>query len=190
MRNLTRLFSRLKSRLNPFPTLSILVVPVFSMLLVGCGVPTTADWRRCTFDVSEVAFQGFRENQAEWRVVISAINPGGKKLTLDGLQLNALMQGDTLARLRDPGRVVLGARDTTLVSFDVLMPQEAWGKALRAIRQTGSSEINIVGDVRVPTLFGSRLVKNAVNEKHTVDLSGVLGGMGIGGELLRGLFGR
>ncbi len=160
------------------------------LLLSGCGLSTRADWQRCTFDVTDVVFQGFRENQAEWRIVVAAINPGDKRLSLDGLHLNALMQGDTLARLRDPGRVTLAARDTTTLSFDVTMPQTAWNKALRTFRQTGSSEILITGDVIVPTLFGSRLIRNAVREKHVVDLGEVLGGMGLGGELLRGLFGR
>lgn len=100
------------------------------------------------------------------------------------------MQGDTLAHLRDPGRVDLAARDTTMLGFDVSMPQAAWNKALRTLRQTGSSEILITGDVTVPTLFGSRRVKNAIREKHTVDIGQVLGGMGLGGELFRGLFGR
>jgi hypothetical protein len=53
------------------------------------------------------------------------------------------------------------------------------------MRRTGSSEIFITGDVVVPTLFGTRLVKNAVREKHTIDLSSLLGG-----DFLRGLFGR
>lgn len=99
------------------------------------------------------------------------------------------MQGDTLARVRDPGRVTLAPRDTTTLSFDVSMPQPAWNKALRTFRQTGSSEVLITGDVIVPTLFGSRVFKNAVHEKHVVDLSDILGGMGVGGDLLRGLFG-
>lgn len=160
------------------------------LLLTGCGMATRADWQRCSFDVTEVAFQGFRENQAEWRIVVAAINPGHKKLSLDGLHLSALMQGDTLARVRDPGTVTLSPRDTTILSFDVTMPQAAWNKALRTFRQTGSSEILITGDVAVPTLFGSRLIKNAVREKHVVDIADILGGMGLGGELLRGLFGR
>jgi|GEM_PF-5920371 len=157
-------------------------------LLAGCGMPTASDWRRCTFNVSEVAFQGLRENQAEWRVVVNAINPGGKPLTLDGLHLFALMQGDTLARLADPGRVTLSALDTTQLSFDVSMPHAAWSKALKNLGRSGSGEVLITGDVRVPTLFGSRLIKNAVKEKHVIDLSSLMGGMGM--DLFRGLFGR
>jgi hypothetical protein len=159
-------------------------------LLTGCGVPTTADWRRCSFNVTDVAFVGFRENQTEWRIEVAAVNPNGKSLSIDGLHLHALMKGDTLATLRDPGRVDLPAGDTTVLSFDVAMPQASWSKALRTLRESGSSELLITGDVRVPTVFGSRLVKNAVHETHTVDLSAILGSMGIGGELLRGLFGR
>jgi hypothetical protein len=168
----------------------LVVLLMTTVLLMGCGMPTTADWRRCSFNVTEVAFQGFRENQTEWRIVVDAINPNGKRLSIDGLHLHALMKGDTLAKLRDPGRVELAARDTTTLSFNVTMPQESWNKALRTLRQSGSGELLITGDVTVPTLFGSRLVKNAVNEKHTVDLSSILGGMGFGGEMLRGLFGR
>lgn len=158
-------------------------------LLSGCGMATRADWQRCSFDVTDVAFQGFRENQAEWRIVVAAINPGHKNLSLEGLHLNALMEGDTLARLRDPGRVTLAARDTTTLSFDVSMPQTSWNKALRSFRQTGSREVLITGDVVVPTLFGSRRIKDAIREKHVVDLSDILGGMGVGGDFLRGLFG-
>lgn len=157
-------------------------------LLSGCGMPTASDWRRCSFNVSEVAFQGLRENQAEWRVVVNAINPGGKKLTVDGLHLFALMQGDTLARLTDPGRVTLGAMDTTQLTFDVSMPHAAWSKALKNIGRSGTGEVLITGDVRVPTVFGSRLIKNAIKEKHVIDLSSLMGGMGL--DLFRGLFGR
>src|SRR5690606_4495164 len=53
-----------------------------ALLLGGCGMATTADWRRCSFDVTEVAFKGFRENQAEWRIVVAAVNPNGKRLSL------------------------------------------------------------------------------------------------------------
>jgi hypothetical protein len=162
---------------------ALIFTALLSTFLTGCGMVTTADWRRCTFDVTEVAFQGLRDNHSEWRVAISAINPGTKNLKVDGIQLWALMSNDTLARLRDPGRIELEAGDTTELFFDVIMPQAAWSKALRTMRQTGSSEILITGDVTVPTLFGSRLIRNAVREKHTVDMASL-----IGGDFLRGLF--
>lgn len=159
-------------RFLAFAALGSLFVAGFA----GCGLPTTADWRRCSFNVTEVEFLGLREDQADWRVAVSAFNPNGKRLKLDGIHLWALMEGDTLARLKDPGRMELAARDTTALSFDVALPQAAWSKALRTMRRTGSSEILITGDVAVPTLFGTRLVKNAVREKHTIDLSSLMGG--------------
>lgn len=165
----------------PIPALALAV------LLTGCGVPTAADWRRCSFTVTDVAFQGLRDDRSEWRIVVAAVNPNGKTLALDGIHLHALMEGDTLARLRDPGRVELAPRDTTELSFDVALPQASWNKALGHIRRTGSGELLITGDVRVPTLFGSRLVKNAVRETHVIDLSSLLGGTDFL-RRLRGLF--
>jgi hypothetical protein len=162
------------------------LVFLLSLFLSGCGLPTTADWRRCSFDIREVSFQGMRENQAEWNLVISAFNPNAKRLKLEGLQLWALMEGDTLARLRNPNRIDLKPRDTTLVSFDVVLPQAALNKAMRVMRRTGSSEILITGDATVATLFGTRTVKNAVREKHTIDLASMLGS----GDFLRNLLFR
>lgn len=164
-----------------------LLLAVTGLSLTGCGIATTADWRRCSFHVNDIEFLGLRENQTDWRIHVSAVNPGAKKLRVDGLHLWALMEGDTLARLKNPGRVELGARDTTGLSFDVTLPQVAWSKALRSMRRTGSAEILLTGDVAVPTLFGSRLVKNAVREKHTIDLSSVMGGAGGMGGLGAGL---
>jgi hypothetical protein len=157
-----------------------------TLLLAGCGLPTTADWRRCSFDISEVALRDMREDQSEWSIVVSAFNPGGKRLKLEGLHLWALMEGDTLARLRNPDRIDLAPRDTTRVSFDVVLPQAALNKAMRAMRRTGSSEILITGDATVATLFGTRTVKNAVREKHMIDLSSMMGS----GDFLRNLLFR
>jgi hypothetical protein len=102
------------------------------------------------------------------------------------------MDGDTLAQLKNPGRIELSAHDTTGLSFDVVLPQAAWSKALRTMRRTGSTEILLTGDVVVPTLFGSRLVKNAVREKQSIDLASLMGGMGgnggLGGGLMNLLF--
>ncbi len=176
---------------SPAPhRLWLLLALALSLLFSGCGIPTTADWRRCSFHVNDIEFLGLRENQTDWRITVSAINPNGKKLRIDGLHLWALMEGDTLAMLKNPGRIELGARDTTGLSFDVTLPQTAWNKALRSMRRTGSAEILLTGDVAVPTLFGSRLVKNAVREKHAIDLSSLMGGMGggLGGSLMNLFF--
>ncbi len=161
-----------------------LVLTALLLTLIGCGAATTADWRRCSFDVTEVAFQGLRENQAEWRIVLSAINPNAKNLRLEGLHLWALMEGDTLARLRNPGRIDLPGRDTTEVTLHVSVPPAAWNAALRQITRGGSSEVFITGDVEVPGMFGTRRVRNAVRETHTINLSSLMGA----GDFLRGLF--
>jgi hypothetical protein len=136
-----------------------------------------------------------RENQAEWRVVVTAYNPNGKTLRIDGLQLWALLDNgpdaapDTLARLADPGRIALAPRDTTYIAFDVNVPHAAWNKALRQLRRTGTGELLVTGDVTVPHLFGSRTVRNAIRERHTLDLASLLGVESGMGGFLRGLFG-
>jgi hypothetical protein len=163
---------------------TFVILPLLLPLLVGCGVPTTADWRRCTFDVTDVAFRGLRNDQAEWRVTVAAVNPNGKRLKLEGLHLWAVMEGDTLAMLNNPGRIELSPHDTTRLSLDVSVPHTAWNRALSRMRRTGSGEILITGDVEAPTLFGTRRIRNAVRERHTIDLASILGG----GDFLRGLF--
>lgn len=41
---------------------------------------TTADWRRCDFEVTDLRFRGFRDDDAVWRVFVSAANPNAKEL--------------------------------------------------------------------------------------------------------------
>jgi hypothetical protein len=156
------------------------------LLLAGCGMNTAAEWRRCSFGVSDLAFQGMNGDQAEWRVVVTAFNPGNRRLKLEGLRLWALMDGDTLARLRNPNRIDLAPGDTTRMSFDVTMPHAAWNRALRSLRRTGSGDLLITGDITVSTWLGTRTVKDAVRETHRIDLASILGG----GDLLRNLFFR
>lgn len=161
------------------------LLSLFTLLpaLSGCGVATVADWRRCSFDVADVTFEGIRENQSEWRVVVVAANPNARTLRLEGLHLWALMEGDTLARLRNPGRIDLAARDTTVVNLAVFVPPAAWNAALRQITRGGSAEVLITGDVEIPGLTGTRRLRNAVRETHTIDLSSLTGG-----DFLRRLF--
>jgi hypothetical protein len=170
--------------LRRFPFRILPAVP-FLLAITACGIPTTADWRRCSFDVTDVTFQGLRENEAEWRVVVSAFNPNSKRLRLEGLHLWAVMDGDTLARLKNPDPIDLPARTATPLAIEVSLPQAAWNKALRKMRQTGSSEVWITGDAVVPTILGERTLRNAVREKHTIDLSALMGG-----DFLRNLFFR
>ncbi len=147
---------------------------------------TTADWRRCDFEVTDLRFRGFRDDDAVWRVFVSAANPNAKELRLEGLHLWAVLEGDTLARLANPGRIRLAARDTTRIALDVSVPPAAWNSALKRLRRSGTADVLITGDVEVPTLFGTRRIRNAVREKHTLDFASILGA----GEFLRGLFGR
>lgn len=163
------------------------VLALFTAFVIGgCGVATTADWRRCSFEVTDLGFRGFHDDDAMWRVSVSVANPNARKLRLEGLHLWAVMAGDTLARLNNPGRIDLAARDTTRLTLDVAVPPAAWNSALNRMRRTGSADILITGDVEAPTLFGTRRIRNAVREKHTLDFAALLGA----GDFLRGLFGR
>jgi hypothetical protein len=157
-----------------------------TLALTGCGVTTAADWKRCRFEVTDLAFRGFQNDNAIWRVSVAAANPGGKNLRLEGIDLWAVMEGDTLARLDNPGRIEIAPRDTTILALNVKVPPAAWNKALARIGQSGKGEVRITGDVVAPTLFGTRRIRNAVDERQQIDLSSVLGG----GAFLRGLFGR
>lgn len=147
---------------------------------------TVSDWKRCDFEVTDLAFRGFRNDDALWRVSVAAANPGGKTLQLEGLRLWAVMEGDTLARLTDPGRVRIAARDTTRLALDVSIPSAAWNKALARLGRSGKGSLRITGDVDVPTFFGTRRIRNAVSEERPIDLGEILGS----GAFLRGLFGR
>jgi hypothetical protein len=158
-----------------------------SFVLTACP-PTASDWKQARFTVTDVRFQGLREGQAEWRVVISAINPTKKILKLEGLQLAARLEGDTLGKLGNSTPIKLAARDTTEITLDMVMPPRAWNKALKQMQRGGSSEVLITGDAFVKTWFGTRKVKNAINKKYTVDLAELMGTMG--GDLLRNLFFR
>jgi hypothetical protein len=175
----------------PRPRAALAALPLLAalssfLLLAGCGMTTAADWKRCDFEVTELSFRGFRDDNALWRVSVAAANPNARKLRLDGLHLWAVMEGDTLARLANPGRIELAARDTTRLALDVSLPPEAWNKALARLRRAGKGEVLITGDVEAPTLFGTRRIRNAVHEKQSIDLGGILGS----GDFLRSLFGR
>ena len=158
-----------------------------AFFFTGCP-PTAKDWRQARFVVTDVRFQGLRENQAEWSVVIAAINPTKKILKLEGIQLVARLEGDTLGRLGNSSPIALVARDTTEIELNLLMPPKAWNKALKQMQRGGSSEVLITGDAFVKTWFGTRKVTNAINKKYTVDLAELMGTMG--GDLLRNLFFR
>jgi hypothetical protein len=168
------------------PRLPLVAVLFSSLAIAACGVATTSDWKRCNFEVTDLAFRGFQNDDALWRVSVAVANPGGKKLRLEGLHLWAVMEGDTLARLANPGRIELAARDTTRLALDVSVPPAAWNRALARMRRAGKSEILITGDVEAPTWFGTRRIRGAVHEKQAIDLGAILGS----GEFLRGLFGR
>jgi hypothetical protein len=171
------------SRLNHF---FLVTITLSSLALTGCGVTTAADWKRCKFEVTDLAFQGFQNNDALWRVSVAAANPGGKKLRLESLKLWAVMAGDTLARLADPGRLEFAARDTTRFDLYVAVPPAAWNRALSRMRRAGKGEVLITGDVVAPRIFGMRRIRNAVHETQQIDLGSLLGN----GDFLRGLFGR
>jgi LEA14-like dessication related protein len=158
-----------------------------ALVLTGCP-PTASDWRQCRFVVTDVRFVGLRENQAEWSVVVSAVNPTRKVLKLEGLQMAARLEGDTLGKLGNAIPIVLAPRDTTEIELGLLIPPTAWNKALKQMQRGGSSEILITGDAFVKTWFGTRKVTNAINKKYTVNLAELMGTMG--GDLLRNLFFR
>ena len=172
MRSITRLF-----------LISALLVSAF--VFTGCP-PTAKDWRQARFVVTDVRFKGLRENQAEWGVVIAAINPTKKILKLEGIQLVARLEGDTLGKLGNSIPIALASRDTTEIELDLVMPPQAWNKALNQMQRGGSSEVLITGDAFVKTWFGTRKVTNAINKKYTVNLAELMGTMG--GDLLRNLF--
>jgi LEA14-like dessication related protein len=165
--------------------LSALLVSAF--VLTGCP-PTASDWKQCRFVVTDVRFVGLRENQAEWSVVVAAVNPTRKILKLEGLQLAARLEGDTLGKLANSSPIVLAPRDTTEIELGLLMPPKAWNKALKQMQRGGSSEVLITGDAFVKTWFGTRKVTNAINKKYTVNLAELMGTMG--GDLIRSMFFR
>ena len=173
-----RIFSRI---------LLVVTLLITAVVFTGCP-PTASDWRQASFVVSDVRFKGLRENQAEWSVVISAINPTKKILKLEGIQMAARLEGDTLGRLKNSVPIVLAPRDTTEFELNLLMPPKAWNKALKQMQRGGSSEVLITGDAFVKTWFGTRKVTNAINKKYNVDLAELMGTMG--GDLLRNLFFR
>jgi LEA14-like dessication related protein len=170
------------SRLFLFTALAFTV-----LFLTGCP-PTASDWRQCRFVVTDVQFKGLRESQAEWSVVVSAVNPTRKVLKIEGLQLTARLEGDTLGKLGNAQPIALAPHDTTKIELNLLMPPKAWNKALKQMQRGGSSEVLITGDVFVKTWFGTHKVTNAINKKYTVDLAELMGTMG--GDLLRNLFFR
>jgi hypothetical protein len=175
-------------RMRFFTRLCLSAVLLLSaFVLTGCP-PTASDWRQCRFSITDVRFEGLRENQAQWRVVVSAINPTRKVLKLEGLQLVARLEGDTLGKLGSSLPLKLAPRDTTEIHLDLLMPPKAWNTALRRMQAGGSSEVLITGDVIVRTWFGTRKIRNAINRKYTVNLAELMGTMG--GDLLRNLFFR
>lgn len=129
----------LRLRLIAATSITLTALSALSALLAlsGCGMTTASDWKRCDFEVTDLAFRGFRNDDALWRVSVAAANPGDKKLRLEGLRLWAVMEGDTLARLADPGRIELAARDTTRLALDVSIPPAAWNKALARLGRSG-----------------------------------------------------
>jgi hypothetical protein len=138
--------------------------------------------------VSDVRFEGMRENRTHWSVVVAAANPTGKRLKLEGLQMAALMESDTLATLVNSKNIDLPARDTTEVTLKLVMPPAAWDKAMRSLQRGGTQDVLITGDAFVKTWFGTRKIKDAFKKNYEVDLSTLLGTMG--GGLLRNLFFR
>lgn len=175
-----------------FPArLALPLVLLFPLLLSGCFA-TASDWKRVRFAVSDVRFEGLREDRTHWSVVVAAANPTGKRLKLEGLQLAALLEdagrADTLATLVNSKNIDLAPRDTTEVTLKLVMPPSALDKALRGFRRTGNQEVLITGDAFVKTWFGTRKVKNAFKKTYEVDLASLMGSMG--GDLLRNLFFR
>ena len=164
-----------------------LTLACFALVFTGCP-PTASDWKKVNFAISDVRFNGLKENQAQWSVVVRAINPGKKVLKMEGVHLLARLSGDTLGKLVNSQPLKLAARDTTTFDLNLVMPPKAWNKALKQMQRGGSSDVLITGDVFVKTWFGTRKVSNAINKKYTVNLAELMGTMG--GDLLRNLFFR
>ncbi len=159
------------------------------VFLCGCGLfPSSSDWRQCRFQVSSIRFEGLRENQAEWQVVLAVDNPTSKQLRMEGIHLFAALQTDTLATLSNSQPVVLAPHDTTLIPLELELPPDVWNRAMRRFRQEGKGQITVTGDVTVHTYFGVKKISNAFKRTYDVDLASLMGSMG--SDLIRNLFFR
>jgi LEA14-like dessication related protein len=158
-----------------------------ALLFTGCP-PTASDWKQCRFTVTDVRFKGLRENNAEWTVVVTADNPTAKILKLQGLQMTARLEGDTLGKLSNGQPIRIAPQGATEIELGLVVPPKAWNKALKQMRAGGSTEVLITGDAFIKTWFGTRRVRDAIHKKYTLNLAELMGTMG--GDLLRNLFFR
>jgi hypothetical protein len=146
------------------------------LVLGGCALmPTASDWKRCRFEIGSVHFKGIRENQTEWSLDVAVHNPNRRPLRLQGLELFALRQGDTLAALRNLEPLILSPGDTTHIPLEARMPHAAWTRIMATLPGEGKSQVQVVGNAYYRSWFGVRKIRGAFKKTYEVDLQAALG---------------
>ncbi|HAO98426.1 MAG TPA: hypothetical protein DCQ83_00080 [Fibrobacteres bacterium] len=162
-------------------------LPLLS-LFVGCSLyPTASDWKRCSFEVASVRFAGFRENQSEWEITLNVHNPNSSRLKMEGIQLFALQEADTLATLKNQKPLDLAPNENTRVAMNISLPPAAWDKVVGTLRQGNKCSLTVNGDAYYHGWFGVKKLSGIFHKTYDLDLAAAMNMMG--GNLFQGLQG-
>jgi hypothetical protein len=144
-------------------------IAMMAVALSACSWHPGRGLKSCKYDFRSFAFTGMDANQSHWRVDVAVANPNTHDVSLTRMRFALLYQADTLLSGWNPESKTLAAKDSTLVSTTLDIPNMLFTKLPREIWSQTDARFVIVADAYLHTWVGDILVPQAI--KDTVHIN-------------------